>query len=648
MRLLRPLLVLLLALAYPVAALAADPPTLSGSVTDQVGTLTPDEGRITTAIAKLKADRNIDMYVVWINALDGENPATFIERTAAANNLVSNGRNVILLVSMGDRKDAVWSSGGTAIDSGDLDNIRINQVEPQLKAGDFVGAVEAAAKGFSAADSPAAAPQAQAPSVPFDWSPILRVMLVFAVLAGLIVFGWFVLQWVQVQRTKREAEARDAELLDKLSKKARATLISGDEKVRDAGQDLSFAEAEFGASEVAALRTSIDMSKQLMQEAFRIGQQIDDEIPESYDDKTVLFDGILQKTSQVDALIAKGTKVVTDLRAIEERVTDSVKKLTATSKARAKQVEDARVALARIQTHGASAYESVAHNIDAADKLFALADRYLGEAQTQLDEGKRPFAALSLRNAEDAVAKGKPSLSAVTKLGASLDEAEHNLDAEIAAAAAEISNADNVIHTTNIPGFDSNLRQAREALDTAKKEAGRENADFLLAYKRAAEANVYADQVLDGVREQQERERRAIEQAKATFRTADAAIQQANAYIESNRSKVGRKARNRLSEAQRQYEEAGRNNDIFARAAAAVAANQYAEEAYRVARSEVSEHDSPATSYGGYGGGSSSSSGGSYGSSSSSSSDSWGSSGGGISIGSFGGGGGGSSSGGGW
>ena len=111
MRLVRSIAAALLFVALSLSAVtAADPPRLEGTVYDDVGTLSGQEDRIEAAARSLKSERDITLYVVWLNRIDGEDPGAFVDRIAALNEL-NSGRNVLLMVSMEDRKSACGRAG---------------------------------------------------------------------------------------------------------------------------------------------------------------------------------------------------------------------------------------------------------------------------------------------------------------------------------------------------------------------------------------------------------------------------------------------------------------------------------------------------------------------------------------------------------
>jgi uncharacterized membrane protein YgcG len=653
-------------LALSTAVLAADPPKLTQTVTDQTGKLAGGEARIAAAATSLKSDHNLILFVLFVNSLDGEDPGQFVDRVAAANNL-SAARNVLVMVSLNDRKDALWSSAQTSVTADELTTIRNTALEPKLKSGDFVGAVEAAAVGLGNADATTAAPpaaqQPSAPSQPIDLTPVL---LFFVIVIAAVVALWLLWlggSYAEKRLAKRAAARAEYDKMEALGKQAHVALMQSDEQVRAAEQELAFAQAEFGADEVAPFVAALAVAKKQLQDAFKIGQQIDDETPESYDERSQMLAQIADQTSGIDKAMADQTVGVERLRDLETNAASTVKTLIAAKPDRDKDLADAQTILDNLNVHAKSIVDPVSQNVDVATALYAQVDKSLADAQTEIDGGQTAPAALLLRGIQDSLAKAKTALDAVTKMGAVFDQASRGLDAEIKSADAEIVKAAAAVKAGKVAGLDSKMSEAQSSLAEAKQEAVSAHADLVAAYNSAVQANQIADQVLDGVRTAQEREQRAVAAAQAQMRAAQASLTQANAYVTSNGSAVTRKTRTKLSEAQRRYDEASGINDVFAAATAAAVASDLADSAYRSAREDVSASQ-PVYSGGSYG---SSSSSGGYGasdSSSSSSSGSWagssssssnndsfsiGSFGGGFSSGGgFGGGGGGASSGGGW
>lgn len=649
-----------------VPALAVDPPQLTQTITDQTGNLSGGEDRIASAAETLKTETGITFYTLWIPQLDGEDPSQFIDRVAIANNF-GDGRNVMFMVSLNDRKDSVWASGLTDIESDELDSIR-RGAEERLKAGDFIGSVEAAVVGFKnaevAIDSPAQpAPQQPAtPAEPVDlsWLGTFLVVVIISVV-GLTLLAVGYTAWKK-RRDKRAAAKAEFDRMEELGKQAHVALMEADECVRQSEQEYAFAETEFGSEEMSAFKTAIDVAKKELQGAFRIGQEIDDDVPESYEERSGMLRDISNGTSGIKKALDAAVATVEHLRDLGQTAAATVETLVKQKPRRAEALTKAQERITLLNQRAKSVVESVASNVDMAEALYEMVEHDLDEARKAVDSGNLAQAAVLVRDVQAALAKAGLALDNIGRLSESLATAEKNLDIEIKAAEAEIARASTASKGGLVSGSGGVLMEAQRMLGQAKAESVAKYGDIIVAYNLALKANSLADKVLDQIRTEQERQQRAVEQAQSQIRAAEVAITQADAYIASNGSTVGRKARNRLSEAQRQYQEARSiGGDIFVAATAAIQANDMADTAYRYARQDVfdAQDAASAASYGGSSyssGGSygSSSSGGSSRSSSSSSGGGWGSSSSGgsddsFSSGSFGGrGSGGSSSGGGW
>jgi uncharacterized membrane protein YgcG len=607
-------------------ALASSPPTFTGTIFDETGKLSGAEGRVDIATKDLLTTTKLGFHVAFLNALDGVAPSDFAEQTAQANGLKTEP-NVLLIVSFSDRKDAVWSSPSTEVNQDELDTIRRTLVEPQLKAGDFAGAVMSAIDGFKRAqlgtlvNQPASQPQAQLPHFDIDGGAIFRglAFVVAFVLAAIVVL-YLLSEALKWQRKREAAQAEMRKMAD-LAKKAQSLLVKTDERIRSAKQDAEFAEAQYGEDEVKSYRVAIQSAEEDLQEAFKVGQQIDDDIPETYDERYQMFEHIVAATGRANKAIDTEEAKIDTLKSLEKDAVATLSKLIAGKGARAKALKDGQSVVDKLTLHGRSALESVEHNLAVAASFNELADKELDSAQKAVDGSNMAQAALHIREAQSGLARSKAALDGLAKVGDSLDAAERDLDSQITSAAADISAAAAAVRDSGMKALSGHLDVAKNRLEQARRESTKPDADYLVAYKAAVDAQGSADEVLQDIRTEQERAARALEQARQQIRLAKTSIDQADTYINSHRSRVGRKARNRLSEASRQYDAASSMSsaDILNAASLALIAQQYADDAYSSARSDVQSYES-SVSY------SSHSSGGSYDSPSSSSSGSWGSS----------------------
>src|SRR3954452_16634799 len=135
-------------------ALAIDElPQLRDRVTDQAGVLeSGDTTTIQTALDRLDAEHNIQLFVAFVDTTGVEDVSGFTKSTAEASSL--GGNDALLLVATGDRSDALWVGDSLAgVTDAEIDEILSSSVEPRLQDGDFAAAAVAGAQALGDAAS---------------------------------------------------------------------------------------------------------------------------------------------------------------------------------------------------------------------------------------------------------------------------------------------------------------------------------------------------------------------------------------------------------------------------------------------------------------------------------------------------------------
>ena len=99
-----------------------------------------------------------------------------------------------------------------------------------------------------------------------------------------------------------------------LARQANALLIATDERIRDAGQEVDFAEAEFGPQAVTNLRDAVAAEKSELSAAFTVRQQLDNDIPEDEPARLGLLNEIVARTSRAQEILDAGTDHIRRLR----------------------------------------------------------------------------------------------------------------------------------------------------------------------------------------------------------------------------------------------------------------------------------------------------------------------------------------------
>ena len=148
------LVVVLASIAGPLStrvAAAEDLPRLDGPITDLTDTLSSsEEAEAAEAIVDLRSAQAIDLWVLFTDTTGSLSVTDYAAEVADRNSLGTN--DVLMVVAMDDRTDALWLSDGLdEISDSEVDTIISNQIEPRLADGDFVGSVEGAAGGLATA-----------------------------------------------------------------------------------------------------------------------------------------------------------------------------------------------------------------------------------------------------------------------------------------------------------------------------------------------------------------------------------------------------------------------------------------------------------------------------------------------------------------
>jgi uncharacterized membrane protein YgcG len=437
-------LAILLALVAATAALGQDVPHLSGRLTDEAGVFdASSRADAQDAINRLSSDANIDLYALFVKTTSGVTVTDYADEVAASNSL--GGNDAVLVVALDDRTDAIWIGplleGQVSVN--EQDSILADRVEPQLRAGDYAAAVNGAAQGLADAVSgtspggqqpppvqPGEQPQ-PAPSGDATWIWILL---------GLVALGiglWLVWRWFSGWRGAHlEAEERDRRT-GQLARQANQLLIETDERLRHDQQELGFAEAEFGSDEAKPFREALAQARAELQAAFKVRQQLDDDVPEDPPTREAMLNEIVERCKKAQQLVDVQTDHFRQLRDLERRAPEVLADLRSSVAALQQRAAQSRSVMDTIRGTSPGSLGSVAGNLQEATKRLALADQLIS-AGSQSAASDKPATVRAVRGAQDATAQAGTLLDAVDKLGAAVAEASQNLERELAAAQPDV------------------------------------------------------------------------------------------------------------------------------------------------------------------------------------------------------------------
>ena len=579
-----------------VSASAEPPPSLEGPVTDHVGVL--DAADVERAIEQTLDEHGVQAWVLFVETTDGQPATDYASEVFRINSMGAD--DVLLLVAIEDRSDAIWVSEGLpGITPEEVDAIISGELEPRLRDGDFTGAAVATVEALGVANSTAEEPPPAATVVPGEPEPapegeggggalgFLLPLLAIGAIAG----GAFLV--FRAIRARSAGEERDRRT-GTLAREANALLISTDERIRDAAQEIDFVEAQYGAAEVDPLKQAVAQSRDELRAAFEIRQRLDDAEPETPEAREQMLREIVERLNRAHAALDAHTERIENLRDLERDAPATLAALPDRIAAVEARIPAAEAALSALGRYAPSASQSVRGNVVEARKGLTGAGEAVAAGSASLQAGDTAKAASSTRLALEGVTGATGLLDAIDRLGASIAAAEQQLPAELREAETDLADAGEITRGL-APESPLSTRQsaAERALAEARAAATAVPADPAAALSKATEARRLADEVLASAREEVAARQRLEASASASIRTAAASVDRASDFIATRRPGVGRAARTRLAEAERNLADATalERSDPALAAQAAGRAEHLADEAYRLADDDFNDWD---------------------------------------------------------
>jgi uncharacterized membrane protein YgcG len=596
-------------LLVAVAALGAAPPVIAQSVpklaaqvTDDAGALSGGRGDLDAALTRLQ-DAGVQLWVAFVHTTGSDTPGDFAKATFEQNGL--GGNDMLLVVAVDDHRYAWWEQGAvSSLSSSTIDADASRTLEPRFRAGDYAGGVADFADAIRTDLASGGKPGGDGSGgTSGDGSGIgsavsdavsrvvalalLAIGIVALLLVGIVVFR----RWRNVRLTAEERDRRTGEL----ARRANAGLIAADDAVREATQDLGFAEAQFEDADVAPLRGAIAAAKTELSAAFAVRQKLDDEIPEDPPTREAMLGEIVDRTDRAVAGLDAERKRIQGLREAEQQAPRILDELPARVAALEARLPAAEATLTRLRAFAAGSLAAVAGNAVEARKRLAdsTAEVERGRAALAASPPDTHAAGRSVRRVTGAIAEAGALLDAIDRTAAALDDARGRVDREIADAAADLEKARAAAGSSPEPAVRDHLTEAATLLDRARAAATAPQPDVLAAVQAAQGANTAADRILAGIREVEAQRTREAAALRASLQTAETLVAQASDYITTRRSGVGREARTRLAEAERHLESARAlaATDAAGAKSEADTAARMANEAYDLARSDFDGGD---------------------------------------------------------
>jgi plasmid stabilization system protein ParE len=577
-------LVWLLLAAAP--ALAVDPPALDGAITDRSGVIT-NETEIRDAQARLYNQTGTQLYVLFLPTTDGEDINDFIGRVADRNADLFTTKDALLVIATDDRRMSIVTGEelNATVDQNELDKVRTDDIRPRLANNDWSGGAAAAALGLLDAIKGSTTSGSGG-----GGGGSLNIILVIGGIIAIGAIAFFI--WGRLNASK--ANRAEAAAQEELGRKASSMLVATDDALRKVEQEIGFTEAQFGADEAKKLSEALAAAKAELTAAFKLSTDLDDETPETPEQRRTMLEQIITHCETANATVAAQQAQIDALRDLGKNAETVIPEIEARAAATDEKVEAGRATLAAFSAYAAESWAAVATNADTAAAKVAAARKSLTDAKTAVIGGKRDEAAKQARAAENALGEADALLTAIAETDRALKEMTARLAAAMAQEHADLAKAEQAVASGRAKGKESQLADAKARLVEAQQLASARPPDVANANRLVTEADALLDAVMEDVE-------RAAASAQNAIANAATSIAQARALV--NAGQGGRRALSRVTEAEGYLQRANEllSVDPMAATQAAQTADALADEAVAEARAQ-SGPVSYGTGTGGFGG----------------------------------------------
>ncbi|WP_182354325.1 TPM domain-containing protein [Flaviflexus huanghaiensis] len=403
---------------------------------------------------------------------------------------------------------------------------------------------------------------------------------------SLLLVGGFIVFTLFRRRRKASAERKKrAESLEALGKRAANALIEADDGVRESAAELDFAKAEFGLQATVQFDQALDHARAEVREAFEYRKKLDDDVPDTDQERHAYYTAILEHTSRARQAIAAQEEEFAKLRDMNARVHEILASLSTRIQELSPRVPTAQAQIDNLRHRFPQAALATLQTYpDKIAEFLTAAREAVVRGQEQVAGGQRSQASVFARIAETNVQQAATLLGDVSNAEQTLLNARANLQEAIASLSSDVEDA------KRLGGADPTIHARRAAAERALSYAVDSGADPLLALDQLEEAETAIDAALVGVRKADENHRRLMAGVEKAMHAADRKIHVADVLIDSNRRAVGSGARTSLSAAMSAKTAGERAGSVEEQLAHYQQAERYARQAEDQAQSDIRRH----------------------------------------------------------
>lgn len=542
---------ILLALGLP--ALAASPMSISDSVTDPDSWLSSADRSSIESSTSRAASSGKPVKVVVVANFSGTDADSWCKQTVERSSL-TNG-TVVYVIAYSQRRDAACSYNGPS--SSSLQNA-VRASEAQLTPNPLTSSAVAngvnafvntlvSGTSSSASSSTSSSHSTASGATNDDTGSLFGMFVMF-----LLLVGGVIAVAIGVARSSRrnrlaaqQAAQVDAESAARAAQEANRQLLSADEQVRTATDELNYARAQFGLSSTDEFARAIEAGKAAVSRGFSAqGQMNSATLPaEQLRLATAIMRDLGANMNPLSAIQASFATKRAEQASLPERIAEARERLAE----ELTDLERAKSELASISAlYPAQMLASLQDNPEQASALLTSARTALDTAETSASTD-RAHAASALDTALRALTMANHQTDAIFSAKSDLDAIRDRLVAAISSISSDITDV-NELHTDPAV-FNPMVADAHAAI--AEAQAALANTgDPLAALEHLRMSEATLDAALEPLRTKEEAYEKARTAAEAQISLAESAVSQAQRYVQGRRGAIDLELRSTLNNAE--------------------------------------------------------------------------------------------------
>ena len=542
---------ILLALGLP--ALAASPMSISDSVTDPDSWLSSADRSSIESSTSRAASSGKPVKVVVVANFSGTDADSWCKQTVERSSL-TNG-TVVYVIAYSQRRDAACSYNGPS--SSSLQNA-VRASEAQLTPNPLTSSAVAngvnafvntlvSGTSSSASSSTTSSHSTASGATNDDTGSLFGMFVMF-----LLLVGGVIAVAIGVARSSRrnrlaaqQAAQVDAESAARAAQEANRQLLSADEQVRTATDELNYARAQFGLSSTDEFARAIEAGKAAVSRGFSAqGQMNSATLPaEQLRLATAIMRDLGANMNPLSAIQASFATKRAEQASLPERIAEARERLAE----ELTDLERAKSELASISAlYPAQMLASLQDNPEQASALLTSARTALDTAEASASTD-RAHAASALDTALRALTMANHQTDAIFSAKSDLDAIRDRLVAAISSISSDITDV-NELHTDPAV-FNPMVADAHAAI--AEAQAALANTgDPLAALEHLRMSEATLDAALEPLRTKEEAYEKARAAAEAQISLAESAVSQAQRYVQGRRGAIDLELRSTLNNAE--------------------------------------------------------------------------------------------------